>query len=153
MRINGYGVHSKDVPKEAKSETAGMIRYFAALFYYPTLGFCKSSVLLFLLRIGGHELYLRVCIHTLNVFNIGITAATFFSNLLQCLPIKKTWDSAIPGRCIDTKVMWMVSAGITILTDILVLAIPIHIVIRLQMPIRVKLLLCVIFLLGAVYVP
>lgn len=70
----------------------------------------------------------------------------FFTDVLQCIPIRKIFYANLEGKCIDTVSFFIATAALTILTDILVMMIPTWITWNLQLTIKKK--LAVIFLLS-----
>ena len=55
------------------------------------------------------------------------TIAFFLANLLQCTPISENWTSWIvtPGSfCIETSMMYIAQAWSDVLTDVMILAMP-----------------------------
>ncbi|KAF9775280.1 hypothetical protein IL306_006648 [Fusarium sp. DS 682] len=77
-------------------------------------------------------------------YSIGGIGATIW----QCVPIKGAWDKSVDATCIDSNKFWVAYAVLNILTDVMVLGLPILPIMRLQTSAREKLLLCCIFLLG-----
>jgi hypothetical protein len=67
---------------------------------------------------------------------------------LQCVPIAASWDNSIHAQCINKGVFWIAFAIMNILTDVLVLALPIPQIFRLHLKLREKLMLSGVFLLG-----
>ncbi|KAF4342089.1 integral membrane protein [Fusarium beomiforme] len=65
-----------------------------------------------------------------------------------CVPIKGAWDKSVNATCIDSNKFWVAYAVLNVVTDIMVLGLPIMPIMRLQTSAREKLLLCCIFLLG-----
>lgn len=156
MRKAYLGVHVYDIPPTADLSEGLFWNYVIQTLYNPILALVKTSVLLFMLRLGGHQRTVRYCIHGLNIFNIGLMIAIFTTVIFQCTPVSYFWERAadptMPGTCINTGAFYVSTAGLTILTDILVLALPFKIFIGLKMRWRVKSALLVVFLLGGVYV-
>ncbi|KAI0009553.1 hypothetical protein F4779DRAFT_640394 [Xylariaceae sp. FL0662B] len=153
MRTAYLGVHAYDVPMIADVRIGMMWNYVVQILYNPILALVKSSVLLFLLRIGGQKRKIRYSIHALNVFNIGLMIGIFLTVIFQCSPIPYFWEritTASQGRCIDTGVFYVATASLTIFTDLLVLALPFWIFMGLKMSSRIKLAIMVVFLLGAI---
>jgi hypothetical protein len=74
--------------------------------------------------------------------------ATTFATFFQCLPIEFFWNKNIPGTCIDSPKFWLANAVLNISTDVLVLALPIREVFKLQLKLKEKIMLCSVFLLG-----
>lgn len=81
--------------------------------------------------------------------------ATFLVVVFQCRPISGAWDLELMGtaKCVDPVSFSESTAIITIITDLLVLALPFWIILGLKMPRKVKLSLIGVFFLGILYVP
>lgn len=154
MRAAYFGVHSSDIPKDKDPKTQLIWNYIAQLLYNPVLSIVKTSVLVFLLRIGVQKNATRLSIHALNAFNISMAVAIFVVVIFQCNPIAFFWDKSLPGGgvCIATTTFYAWTAGLTILTDVLVLALPFWIFLGLNMATRLKVAIIGIFLLGGMSV-
>lgn len=121
------------------------------VLYNPILALVKSSVLIFLLRLGGHRRSIRIAIYGLNVFNLTMMVAVFLTVIFQTIPINAYWDLSVKKeRQIDGPLFYIVTAIITIITDFLVLLIPFWIFLGLKMRIAAKVGLIVVFLMGGV---
>lgn len=134
--------------------TQGLIwAYAVQILYNPILALVKSSVLIFLLRLFGQKDRVRRFIIWLNVANIAQMVAVFLAITLQCLPVAFNWDLSIRGgRCVDRRVLYTCTAVINIVTDLLVLGLPVWIFVGLKIPKRTKFALLFVFLLGFLYV-
>ncbi|KAF6810872.1 CFEM domain-containing protein [Colletotrichum sojae] len=151
MRHAYLGVHLSNISQDRDIRLGSFWNYIGQILYNPMLAIVKSSVLLFMLRLSGHKRGVRLTIHALNMFNVTLGIAIFVVVIFQCAPIAFFWDKTIPGgRCIKGTTFYAITAGLTILTDILVLAFPFWIFIGLQMARRVKAALIAVFLLGGV---
>jgi hypothetical protein len=127
--------------------------YAVQILYNPVLALVKSSVLIFLLRLFGQKDGVRRFIIGLNIVNILQMVAVFFAITLQCLPISFNWDLTISnGRCVDRRILYTFTSSFNILTDLLVLGLPLWIFVDLKIPRRTKIALIFVFLLGFVYV-
>jgi hypothetical protein len=121
------------------------------VLYNPILALVKSSLLFFLLRLGGHRRSIRWSIYALNAFNIALMIAIFLTVILQTIPIRAFWDQSLtPQHQIDGPVFYISTAIITIVTDFLVLLIPLWVFVGLKMRLAAKLGLIVVFLTGGV---
>lgn len=122
--------------------------------YNPILALIKSSVLVFLLRLeAGVDTLTRWLIHIVNTMNICQGIATFVAVVFQCSPVEYYWlgsdpHSGVQGTCIRQGYFYVTTAGLTILTDVMVLGIPIGIFSGLQMKMRFKIALIGLFSLG-----
>lgn len=81
-------------------------------------------------------------------WSIGGVGATIF----QCVPIAGAWDKSVKATCINSDIFWVAYAVMNILTDVMVLALPIAPIMQLQLSPRSKVMLCAIFLMGGLYV-
>lgn len=142
IKVMYIGVHVWQLPNTLYDPTVGnTINYMVVILYNPELALVKSSVLFFLLRLGGHHLYLRRSIQILNWSNIALLVAVLFASIFTCVPIQKYWDRTIEGRCNNEALQYIITSSITVATDILVLIMPIKIVFGLQMAKRLKVIL------------
>jgi hypothetical protein len=73
-----------------------------------------------------------------------------FVQIFICTPIKAFWDSeaAKTGKCIPNILHWYINAGGNILTDIMVLVLPLPIISKLKLHRSQKWVLVGIFCLG-----
>jgi hypothetical protein len=63
-------------------------------------------------------------------------------------PIERSWNKALPGKCIQIGDVWYSTSVMAIVTDLAIIILPIYEIRRLQLPILQKLALCVMFSLG-----
>ncbi|KAI9055268.1 hypothetical protein LZ554_000231 [Drepanopeziza brunnea f. sp. 'monogermtubi'] len=128
--------------------------FIGQTLYNPILAIVKSSILVFMLRLGGHKPELRYTILALNVLNVALAVSIFTTVVFQCRPVSFFWrrmrDPTLHGTCIDTATFYVATASLTIFTDVLVLALPFWIFLGLKMPLRVRIALVGVFLLGAI---
>lgn len=75
---------------------------------------------------------------------------TFFSSIFTCWPIEAYWMSVmgVQGRCMDNTSLTFSNAAINIATDIILIAVPMPLLWRLQIPRRQKYVLMGLFCLG-----
>ncbi|KAH7309754.1 hypothetical protein B0I35DRAFT_515158 [Stachybotrys elegans] len=150
FKLNYYGWRDEDVPEYDPS--AGLWwNFFEQLCYNPVLAFVKCSILVFLLRLGGHNNAVYWTIWGLIYFTIGHAISVFFGALFQCVPIYTNWHPEMRNdpdtRCIDLS-FHIIQSSLTILTDVLILALPFYIFLRLKMARGAKIALCGIFAIG-----
>lgn len=152
-RVGYTGYHSKDVPDPSIDDQvySFQLNMAAQLLYNPIICLVKASVLLFLMRLGDQRRVIRYSLIILFIFNIGHMIAVFFGVLIQCLPIHMYWDHPKTDQIIDDKIVnpnytcfnieafFMATASIGILTDILILSVPIAMVWPLELNLRKKL--------------
>ena len=80
------------------------------------------------------------------IYWIGCTVA----NLTNCVPLAWTWRNTLddPRYCFNYNIFWMVSGACEVLLDVLILALPIRAVHRLQLSARKKATVTLVFVLG-----
>ena len=121
------------------------------VLYNPILALVKSSILFFLLRLGGHRRRIRWAILSLNTFNLAMMVAVFLVVIFQTMPVRAYWDRSItPDYQIDGPAFYISTAIITIITDFLVLLLPFWIFLGLKMRLAPKIGIILIFLIGGV---
>jgi hypothetical protein len=144
--VNGYGMHKNDLSAD-ELEAALKWFFIAQTPYKVTVCLNKVSVILLYLRIFVSRTFRLAAFAVLFVvvgYGIGGIAATIW----QCVPIQGAWDKNTPATCINSDVFWVAYAALNIITDIMVLALPIIPIMRLQLGLRDRLLLCGVFTLG-----
>lgn len=125
--------------------------YVLQALYNPVLSLVKSSVLVLLLRIGGHQTRVRWTIYILNTVNMMLMVATFVVAIFQTFPIQAYWNPNIKAKyTINTGDFVSATSAITIVGDIIVLGIPLWLFLGLQMRPALKLGLIATFLLSGV---
>ncbi|RYP73223.1 hypothetical protein DL770_007811 [Monosporascus sp. CRB-9-2] len=147
IKTNFVGINPEDIPLH--NPTPGLVwNYMVQILYNPILGLVKASVLLFMLRLFGQKRRVRQYILWVNTANAAHMVAVLFIIVLQCIPIEKTWDFSVPGRCVDRPILFTTISAFNILTDLLILALPLKIFIGLKIPRCTKIALMFLFLLG-----
>ena len=67
----------------------------------------------------------------------------------SCKPIAFWWDGTIEkGTCFNLQAIWYTISGFQLATDLAVLALPIPVLVKLQLPRKQKITLVLVFLLG-----
>ena len=112
----------------------------------------KLSVLFFYRRLFPREntsRHWRICHYTLCGASICFGVISLFGGAFQCAPVAYLWDKAIPGgTCIDFIAFARFTSIFNIVTDILILALPIPIVWQLHLERSKKIGVIGLFLLG-----
>lgn len=107
----------------------------------------KISILLYYRRIFAIQTYKRATL-ALSVVT-GLTWLTSELGIcLQCFPLRSVWDPFVAGHCMDFNVFVLVMGLIDLLLDISILCLPMSIISRLNLSLRRKISLALIFLLG-----
>lgn len=133
------------------------------LLYNPILALVKASLICFLLRIGDTKKFVKWSLYFAQGLNLALAIAIFFADAFQCTPARYMYEkikmdaaarktagadalgqvdgvTIFGGTCIDQIQFFLVSAGLAVMTDVIVLIIPTVIVWDLQMPLRKKIM-------------
>ncbi|KAL6360449.1 hypothetical protein LRP88_06155 [Fusarium phalaenopsidis] len=157
MRLNYIGIHKKDIPLTQDFVLGQKWAFTIQILYNPILALVKTSVLLFLMRLGGQKREVRLCIISLLVFNLFQMVAMFLACVFQCTPVSYFWDRAKEesirpdGMCINQNAFYIATSSLTILTDVLVLILPFWIFLGLKLPLKVRAAIIGVFVLGGCY--
>ncbi|PKS12975.1 hypothetical protein jhhlp_000316 [Lomentospora prolificans] len=151
FRYEYIGFPTSEVPDTYDVEPVLMWNWIMQVLYNPILALVKSSILFFLLRLGGHRRRIRWAILSLNTFNLAMMVAVFLVVIFQTMPVRAYWDRSItPDYQIDGPAFYISTAIITIITDFLVLLLPFWIFLGLKMRLAPKIGIILIFLIGGV---
>lgn len=85
---------------------------------------------------------------------IGISIAWFISafvvGLVYCIPLDKFWHPFKPGHCLDFNLFYLLIGVFETVIDVVILILPVRATFNVQLPLKTKLLVSSIFLLGGV---
>ncbi|KAK0388882.1 hypothetical protein NLU13_5125 [Sarocladium strictum] len=142
----GMGIHadlldSKDIVMMAKWLVV------AEVLYAFNLGWTKLGLLLMYYRIF-HVPYFKKMAWVVGVFVMAWVVCITFLFIFICVPVQKLWYPLLPGRCIDQVATWIANAASTILTDLIILLMPLPQLWRLRLKKREKIGLTFAFSLG-----
>ncbi|KAL8999138.1 MAG: hypothetical protein Q9169_001917 [Polycauliona sp. 2 TL-2023] len=117
------------------------------IFYLVALGATKISILLLYRRIFPNREFHAV-IWGMGIFVLCFTTSSVFSMIFACKPISGAWNPAIDAKCINTEASILAVAIMTIISNFVILALPLPIVWKLQLPTIRKFQLTLVFSLG-----
>jgi hypothetical protein len=151
IKLGYFGWHQEDVPKDYDPSPGLFYFYIAQLFYNPILALVKCSILVFILHIGRTRKGLPWMVYSVLTLTVLHAVSVFFVVLLSCVPIAAIWDTSLKPHagCIDNSFHVIISS-ITVLTDIMVLALPFYVFLGLQMRRRTQIAVLCCFAFGAV---
>ncbi|KAK8138289.1 hypothetical protein PG984_001669 [Apiospora sp. TS-2023a] len=135
--LNGAYRNLDDIEE---TETLSRVNY---VLYSPILCLIKASVLWFLLRIGGHNTRIKWTIYILNAINALFMMATIAISLSR---------HALRSYRFDFVHFELISAAITLIVDVMVLAIPIWMFAGLNMRWVLRLSLILMFLVSGLVI-
>ncbi|KAG5953069.1 hypothetical protein E4U53_007038 [Claviceps sorghi] len=134
-----------DCPKLRRAE------YVFSILYNPALMAVKTSILIFYLRLAKNtQVVLRYASWaTLMVVNVAGLVLTFL-NIFQCNPMAAAWtaESTSAAKCIPLLTEFICAAPVNIVTDLVILALPIPVLTGMRLHVRQKAILVITFSLG-----
>ncbi|KAM0718965.1 hypothetical protein Q7P37_006037 [Cladosporium fusiforme] len=159
IQVQHIGYHYWDFPTPTPEDHVLGSKYGFAqqLLYNPILGLVKASILVFLLRLGDQRKLIKYSLHALFYINLGHLIGTFVGALTQCLPVHMYWgrrdmNNKTEFSCFDEETFSIATAVIAIITDVLILLIPIFMVWPLRMNRRKKVAVGCVLSLGWIVV-
>lgn len=126
--------------------------FVGEILYAPTIGVVKISTLLLFARIFPGPKFKRM-LWAVGLFISTYSAVMVITMIFQCKPVNRVWDPTVQADCIDISKVWIVMASMNVLTDFLLLCLPLPQLWKLQMHRETKLQLIGIFSIGSLSVP
>ncbi len=126
------------------------LRFFwiAQVAYKLVVCLNKVSVTLFSKRIFTTRPFQIACWCVLAIL-IGWGIGALFATIFQCVPVEGSWNPTIKATCIDKDAFWTAYAVGNVITDVMVLSLPLPMIFQLHLKMRDKIGIAGIFLLGA----
>jgi len=120
------------------------------ILWATSLLFTKASILLFYMRIFDVSVTWVRAVSRLATVAITLWClSVILCGFLLCRPFAFNWDQTIPGgRCGNQILSYILTGSFNIVTDVIVLCLPMPMVWRLQMPLPNKIAVTVIFAIG-----
>jgi hypothetical protein len=133
-----------------------MLTWYIYRFTYPIVLFLiKLSILLFYLRLASttHNTFHRVvhatiallCIYTITIVSVSVFLCGKPSNGYSV-------QALLGEKCLDVTSMWYAQSGLNLLTDVVILILPMPTLIELRIPLHRKLALIAVFSVGSIAV-
>lgn len=122
--------------------------------YKIQISLAKISVVLFLLRIFQSPTF-RYISYALIGINTAIGITWAFVDSFRCLPVHLTWDgwkNEEQGQCINFIDSILVNCLVNIFVDTVTIVLPVYEVSKLQMPLRQKATVALMFVVGSLLV-
>jgi len=146
----GVGFEKGDAPDWWAFEAIKAV-YVIEIFYYFSLFFVKVSILMLYLRLAGN---LRTFLYWGAIGTLVIIVAQFVSTVVvvgvQCIPMSTYWDPTVKGTCININDFFYSTNIFTIITDIMIIGLPIATLWKLNCPRAQKYGIMLAFLLGGI---
>lgn len=157
------GYHYYDIPPLSVEDSMQASKYDLAnqLLYNPILALVKASIIFFLWRLNDQRKAIRWSLISFFALNMGLAIATFVADLCQCTPVSYYWNhyktdtydaegkvTEKAGTCIQQVNFFLITAGLSVLTDILIMLIPAAMVWGLKMEKSKKIAVWAVMSLG-----
>ncbi|PSN72084.1 hypothetical protein BS50DRAFT_544407 [Corynespora cassiicola Philippines] len=144
------GVHAWEISLEDYGLYSRLI-LAAPLVYALCTACAKSALCLFYGRLSPSVAF-RIAINATLFLIVGAYTGIFFSLLFACRPIAASWDPTLTtiAKCVNRGAIYITTAVVGIVTDVILLAIPIPLIWRLQMPLKQKIGLTGMFVIGSI---
>ncbi|KAK3493606.1 hypothetical protein B0T13DRAFT_504088 [Neurospora crassa] len=153
----GLGEHIWNLPMPVEN-MLDMLRqcvkhmYVAHVFYAAAGAITKLSILTSYLRIFSGQV-LRWILYGTAVVVTAMGVCAVFTTIFQCTPVKAAWDYTIAGsKCIPFVDFLYANAGVNVAIDFVLVAAPLPYFWSLSIPLRQRLMICVLFGVGFIII-
>lgn len=126
------------------------LTFIFANVYIASVMFPKVAMLCFFLRIFVQPWHRRACYILMGIL-IATAVATLIANLIQCVPLEFAWDAkAVAGAyCFKQQLFWSLISVPNIITDLVMLALPVPVIYKIQLSWKDKVGLILTFATGS----
>ncbi|KAJ4983180.1 integral membrane protein [Stagonosporopsis vannaccii] len=123
----------------------------APLLYALCTACAKAALCLFYGRLSPGVMF-QIAVKATLVLILGAYTGIFFSLLFACRPIAASWDPLLApiAQCVNRGAIYISTAIIGIVTDVILLCLPIPTIWKLQMPLKQKIGLTGMFIIGSI---
>ncbi|WKT43454.1 hypothetical protein QSH57_008290 [Fusarium oxysporum f. sp. vasinfectum] len=142
------GVHAWELPLEKFNE-GNQLTFISPILYAVCTACSKMALALFYRRLSPQRWW-KWSVYSVFFLVAGYNLAILLVILFGCTPFKKSWDLTIlEGSCVDRGAVYICTAALGILSDLILLVMPLPMILQLQMPRRQKAGLVVLFVIGS----
>ncbi|KAG2417078.1 hypothetical protein HFD88_008296 [Aspergillus terreus] len=146
LLFNGLGSHITMIPKE-NLEVYFKIGWSNSFVYTSCVAFIKLSILALYKRLFSTK-RMVIAVNVVSGIIILWMLAIWIVGALQCIPVRKFWDRSVEGACMDPVPFYYGMQIPNIITDLIVLAMPMKTVWALPISTNQRLLLSGVFIVG-----
>ncbi|KAK7177528.1 integral membrane protein [Paraphaeosphaeria sporulosa] len=144
----GMGHHMADLGPDGQPNA--LKAFFGSLIvYYLSLGFTKVSVVLQYRRVFPLRSVQIACWAILSIV-ISYTIWTVLGSVFACIPVRAFWTKEEGASCLNQSTMWYTNAAINIVTDFIIILLPMPVIKSLHLARRQKMALYIIFAVGGI---
>ena len=120
----------------------------AEVIYNFAITAIKGSLLYLYHRVFYISRTFRIMLWITGIFVACYSIAQSFAAIFQCMPVSSNWTVGKDHYCINVDVGATIIAAFNVLTDFAILILPMPLLFRLQKPMKQKLQIMGMFLLG-----
>ncbi|KAK8016872.1 hypothetical protein PG993_015061 [Apiospora rasikravindrae] len=151
--VGGMGYHMSEimaVPEAGPASVTVLMKLVTVvvLFWSLSLGLTKLSILALytkIFSIGSFVLVTQACA----VFVVLWSMVLFIGAFTICTPVEYNWDKfSVVGTCGDVRMLWAVTGGLNIFSDLVVMLLPMPYIYGLSLQLYKKIGLMVTFGIG-----
>lgn len=124
----------------------------AEVFYGFSMGFLKLSILALYGSVFPSRRF-HYCLWALGIFIALWSLMSAIGAICQCIPIESYWDDFVEGHCMEYGILQFVATICNIITDFIILFLPIRQVQRLNASREKKRWIYFSFAMGGRYLP
>ncbi|MCJ1275265.1 hypothetical protein MMC21_003066 [Puttea exsequens] len=144
---HGGGYHFTDINPLANPWYILKVLFVTRFLYLLIITAVKMSILLFYLRVSPAATFRIWVKTTMTACMIGEVLFSFIV-LFSCNPIAKSWDPMIPGRCLYQIGIFKAVTVFSLVTNIVILVLPLHMIWNLHMALKRRLFLLAVLAMG-----
>jgi len=144
----GLGKHLDTISLLELEEYLKML-FGSILSYNVSIALVKVSILLQYQRFLYTNLMKNLC-RVILVFISMYGIITVVTTITICLPVGSFWDVYHSPHCLDREALWLTHASINIVSDFVIILLPIPVILKLTLPTKQKYGLVAIFAVGIV---
>ncbi|KAF1850328.1 uncharacterized protein K460DRAFT_390853 [Cucurbitaria berberidis CBS 394.84] len=144
------GAHAFEIPIELYGYYSRLI-LAAPLVYAPCCALTKITLCLFYRRLSPNPTY-QAAVWATIFLCAGAYTGIFFSLIFACKPIAASWNPLLLpiAKCSNRGAIYIATAVIGVVTDVMLMGIPVPTIWGLQMPTKQKVGLTAIFAIGSI---
>ncbi|GAB1738464.1 hypothetical protein NU219Hw_g3270t1 [Hortaea werneckii] len=151
----GWNRHIYDVPF-GQIEKANIIALTAKVLFTLAATFTRLSLCMFYYRLVGDSgiVWFRWVVHTNVAFTISVCITFVFLSVFLCTPVQYYWEfpPSTDGHCLDEGIATLVAGVLNLAADFLATITPIPLVMRLNMRLKYRIGVSVLFGLGFIVI-
>lgn len=144
----GYGHHASVLPPE---DVMGFQKSFLAVqeLYFLNAVLTKNALLVLFYRVFGVSRKFTFALCVAGVLIISYFLVCVVLSVVGCEPVSYFWNKSGEGKCFNEIMFFRANGIANMLLDVMILALPMPMVWRLNLAVRQKLAVTGIFLLGS----